>query len=116
MKIEFLKKYTKSSKNLVFFVDDSGVLLGESKKFDLSSKGLISRSIKNSKKFSGKLNESLEILEPPIKNVNKILGFGVGNLKKLTKIKAEDLGGQLFSSSNSKFGSYFSGYLHALAL
>ena len=101
MKIEFLKKYTKSSKNLVFFVDDAKVLLGESKKFDLSSKGIISRSIKNSKKFSGKLNESLEILEPLIKDVNKILVFGVGNLKKLTKVKAENLGGQLFARINS---------------
>ncbi|USG59979.1 leucyl aminopeptidase [Sneathiella marina] len=67
---------------------------------DKKTKGALSAAVKNSR-FSGKKGELLEILAPAGLEVSGVLLFGLGDLAELSRIDAENLGGNLVKKLNS---------------
>ncbi len=91
MNISFSPTVTEESGALALFALEGGKLGPQASHYNKASGGALEKAFKGSD-FSGKAGQVVEILAPSGLGFSRIVVFGLGALKKVTALSAEDTG------------------------
>ncbi len=100
LKFSFTKKPSTRNDTVVITVYD-GKLKGDAAELDSKLDGYIKHAISGSKKFSGKVGETLTLTPPGKDSYGRIICLGLGHARALEPLKAETAGGKLLVALNA---------------